>query len=185
MRAPLLIALALVACSRAPSAPRGSSSASSASAASPSASASTGATLGATPPLPDGCWTEVDRNAELGTLAALLARACAPETRALIEPRELELAERGSAEIAFDAPGAGACVRVIAASSPSIEDVGLELVDGAGKAIAKDFLTARFALLGARGPVCVSAGAHKLIVSAKRGSGRARVELRVPAGDGG
>jgi hypothetical protein len=190
----LCAAIALGACSRSPSTPRGGAGSGAASAASSASLAASASSERAPLPLPDGCWMEVDRDADAAALLMALRAACAPKARALIEGREIELRANQPAELGFDAPDGGACVRVLAASARELGDIELALLDQAGRTLAKDTLGARFALLGERGPVCVQAGRYKLSLGA-RGSGKARIDVLIatgdddaaksPAGDGG
>jgi hypothetical protein len=122
---------------------------------------------------------EVDTRAELGALSSALTSACAPGTRSLGKPADRELAQGERLELAFSLPKAG-CVRAIAVAAPELGDVELELVDGAGRAHGRGELDARFELIGARGPICVEAGEHRAIATARRGAGRVRLEVRAP-----
>lgn len=90
------------------------------------------------------------------------------------------MAEGESLELSFTAPSQGLCVRAVAVGSPAIGDVELELSDGSGRRLGQGELEARFELVGPRGPVCVSAGPHRVRAVARRGAGELALEILVP-----
>jgi hypothetical protein len=134
--------------------------------------------------MPDGCWLEVDQGREAPGLLAALAAACAPETRAVSPATRGELDAGGQLEQPLAVPDGGLCVRAIAVGSPGISELSLSVAD-ADRVLVEQSLPARFALLGASGPVCLSAGRYRIMAHATRGSGSVWLELRVPVDDAG
>jgi hypothetical protein len=179
-RVVLLISIALASCNRTPSAPGAPPGSAPPAAAASSARVEAGA-ASQPAPLPDGCWLEVDRAAEPAALLAALAAVCAPGTRPVAPAVR---GERGRIEQSLVVPRAGLCVRAIAAGSSQISELTLEIIE-ADRVSAEHTLPARFALLGARGPVCLGAGSYRVVARARNGSGNVLLELRAPANDAG
>lgn len=160
----------LAACNRTPSAPphaRASSSAVPAPSASAAPSAAAATPLA--PPLPDGCWDEIDRDGDPATVLARLTRACAPGQRALAPAREVEVAPGARAELAFTVPDGGACVRSLAVAAKGSGDTRLALLDPDARSLEQDTLVAELALIGERGPVCLDPGRYRVRVESARG----------------
>jgi hypothetical protein len=70
------------------------------------------------------------------------------------------------------------CVRTLAVAGPGVDELELELMDGTNRSHGRDDGHGYFAMVGARGPVCLKAGETYRAITRVQ-SGRGPVAVRV------
>jgi hypothetical protein len=134
-------------------------------------------------PLPaldaDGCAADFVGGANPEASLTELARLCAAGMRPLAPKRAgaaLRAGERGDFD--FEVHDATRCVRGLAAFAPALRGLELELIDTADRSYGRVARDNSFALIGARGPVCLpAAGRYRVTARAEAGEGAVVVEL--------
>lgn len=109
-----------------------------------------------------------------------LGMMCGPSNgmRKVTDAREAELGGGTSGREHRFTAEAGDCYRIFAVGEPKVEDLDIEVYDTRGARIAWDTSDDRWPIANPDGPFCVmSAGEHRAVVRAQRGSGSYAVEI--------
>ena len=182
MEEPVTILLALLllgpACSRTPAPPERRASAS--GVAPQRARDAEALAPGRTAPalLETGCASALTLEGSAEQRLAALAAQCAANMRALLPAPALATLPAGSTrELTFAVTDVSRCVRVLSVGGDGVEQLELELLDGAGFSYGRNSRGNPLAMVGARGNVCLkSAGAHRAIARVLAGHGQVALQ---------
>jgi hypothetical protein len=144
-----------------------------------SAATSSSAPSVAPPLLPDGCWAGLAIDQATPELFTSVVGRCLNGFEPLPGARaDVGLVAGKAHELAFSVDRVR-CLRLVAAGDPGLADLELSLSTANGTALGADALATRFALVSARGPVCVHPGAYRAVLRTARGAGRAILAVYV------